>query len=473
MMEGRRQFIGGEWRASASHDRIAVINPATGEVIAEATAGSAADVDLAVLAARAVQADWAATPLSERLALLERVSAGIGARGDDLAALITAQMGCPVSFCRPAQIGLPMGDIAMTLAAASALDERRIGRSLVQSDPIGVVAAITPWNFPLHQIMAKVAPALAAGCTVVLKPSEVTPLDAALLAQVIHEAGAPAGVFNLVIGGREAGEALVSHPGIDMVSFTGSTRGGRKVAEIAGRGLKKVALELGGKSANILLDDADFGVALPTALGQAFVNSGQVCAALSRLVVPESRLIEAEAIVREAVKAWAPGDPADPATRLGPLAHLGQQAQVRRAILGAQSQGARLVAGGAEQPDGTPRGAYVAATILSEVTAQMDIAREETFGPVLTIETYADEDEAVRIANDSDYGLSGGVWSADLDRAEAVARRLRTGQVILNGAGLDLAAPFGGVRNSGLGRENGRYGLEEFIAPKAITRPQG
>lgn len=473
MTDGRHQYIGGQWLVSTGNDRIAVVNPANEVLVAEATSGSAQDVDRAVSAARKAQADWAATPLADRLALLERISAGIGARGDELAALMTSEMGCPISFCRPAQIGLPMGDIAATLAAARAMEERRIGRSLVQNDPIGVVAAITPWNFPLHQILAKVGPALAAGCTVVLKPSEVTPLDAALLAQIIHEAGAPSGVFNLVIGGRETGEALVSHPGIDMVSFTGSTRGGRKVAEIAGRGLKKVALELGGKSANVLLDDADLEVAVPAALGQAFINSGQVCAALSRLVVPRHRLAEIEALASEAVKGWATGDPIDPATRMGPLAHLGQQVLVRQAVIGAQSQGARLVAGGADQPVETPTGAYVAATILSDVVARMTIAREETFGPVLTIETYADEDEAVRIANDSDYGLSGGVWSADLDRAEAVARRLRTGQVILNGAGLDLAAPFGGVRNSGLGRENGRYGLEEFIAPKAITRPQG
>ncbi|MNK18382.1 3-succinoylsemialdehyde-pyridine dehydrogenase [compost metagenome] len=473
MTDGRHQYIAGEWRASAGAESIAVINPATGVIIGEANAGAVEDVDLAVTAARMAQAGWASTPMSERLDLLERIGAGIGAQGEELAALITSEMGCPISFCRPAQIGLPMGDIAATLAAAKEMEERRMGRSLVQNDPIGVVAAITPWNFPLHQIIAKVGPALAAGCTVVLKPSEVTPLDAALLAQIIHDAGAPAGVFNLVIGGRETGEALVSHPGVDMVSFTGSTRGGRKVAEIAGRGLKKVALELGGKSANILLEDADLEVAVPAALGQAFINSGQVCAALSRLVVPRHRLADVEAVALEAIKGWTPGDPTDPATRMGPLAHLGQQAQVRQAVIGAQAQGARLVAGGADQPEQTPLGAYVAATILSDVLATMDIARQETFGPVLTIETYADEDEAVRIANDSDYGLSGGVWSADLDHAESVARRLRTGQVILNGAGLDLAAPFGGVRNSGLGRENGRYGLEEFIAPKAITRPQG
>lgn len=473
MTDGRHQYIAGEWRASAGAESIAVINPATGVIIAEATAGAVEDVDLAVTAARMAQAGWASTPLSERLGLLERISAGIGTQGEELATLITSEMGCPISFCRPAQIGLPMGDIAATLAAAGEMGDERLGRSLVQKDPVGVVAAITPWNFPLHQIIAKVGPALAAGCTVVLKPSEVTPLDAALLAQIIHDAGAPAGVFNLVIGGRETGEALVSHPGVDMVSFTGSTRGGRKVAEIAGRGLKKVALELGGKSANILLEGADLEVAVPAALGQAFINSGQVCAALSRLVVPRHRLADVEAVALEAIKGWAPGDPTDPATRMGPLAHLGQQAQVRQAVIGAQAQGARLVAGGADQPEQTPSGAYVAATILSDVLATMDIARQETFGPVLTVETYADEDEAVRIANDSDYGLSGGVWSADLDRAESVARRLRTGQVILNGAGLDLAAPFGGVRNSGLGRENGRYGLEEFIAPKAITRPQG
>ena len=469
---GRFDYIDGKWLISASTDIIAVVNPATEAVVANAAAGCREDAERAVAAARSAFDFWSQVSLNDRLALLKRVSAGISARANELAATITSEMGCPIGFSRAAQIGLPLGDIKATLDAAAQLSDRVVGRSIVQNDPIGVVAAITPWNFPLHQIMAKIAPALAAGCTIVLKPSEVTPLDAIILAEIFHDAGAPAGVFNLIVGGRETGEALVSHPHIDMISFTGSTRGGRAVAQSAAAGLKKVALELGGKSANIILDDADMGKAVPASLGQAFINSGQVCAALSRLIVPESRRKDIEALAIEAAKGWTLGDPMDPATRLGPVASRTQQARVRQAIVGAVTQGARLLAGGPDQPAAQPKGAYITPTILSDVRPDMAIAREETFGPVLSIIGYSAEQEAVRIANDSDYGLSGGVWSGNEDRMMLVARRMRTGQVILNGASLDLAAPFGGVKQSGIGRENGRYGLEEYFAPKAITHPQ-
>ena len=465
-------YIDGTWHNSASPDTIAVVNPATEAVLAKAPAGCSADVDKAVLAAGRAFDAWSRTALEERLALLNRISAGIAARAAELAETITSEMGCPIGFAKAAQIGLPMADIRFTLEAAAALADRKIGRSIVQNDPVGVVAAITPWNFPLHQIMAKVAPALAAGCTLVLKPSEVTPLNAMLLAKIFHDAGTPAGVFNMVLGGRETGAALVAQPGVDMVSFTGSTRGGRAVAEIAGRELKKTALELGGKSANIILDDADLEKVIPAALGQSFINSGQVCAALSRLIVPEARRAEVESIAVEAAKSWTLGDPTDPANRLGPLANRVQQEKVRQAIGGAVQEGASLLCGGADQPAGLPKGAYVSPTILSNVTGAMTIFREETFGPVLSVIGYADERDAIQIANDSQYGLSGGVWSDSLERAESVARQMRTGQVILNGASLDLAAPFGGVKQSGLGRENGRYGLEEYCSPKAITRPQ-
>jgi aldehyde dehydrogenase (NAD+) len=469
---GQFHYIGGTWLTSASADTIAVINPATETLVANVTAGCREDADKAVIAARSAFELWSQIPLSDRLDLLKRVAAGISARADELAALITSEMGCPIGFSRAAQIGLPLGDIKTTLDVAQQLNDHLIGRSIVQNDPVGVVAAITPWNFPLHQIMAKIAPALAAGCTVILKPSEATPLDAVILAEIFHEAGAPAGVFNLIVGGRETGESLASHPGIDMISFTGSTRGGRAVAGAAAQGLKKVALELGGKSANIILDDADMVKAIPASLGQAFINSGQVCAALSRLIVPENRRKEIEAIAVEAAKAWPLGDPMDPATRLGPLASRTQQTRVRQAIDGAVAQGAHLLTGGSGQPTMQPKCAYIAPTILSGVHSHMDIAREETFGPVLSIIGYSDEAEAVHIANDSDYGLSGGVWSGNEDRMMAIARRMRTGQVILNGASLDLAAPFGGVKQSGIGRENGRYGLEEYFSPKAITRAQ-
>jgi acyl-CoA reductase-like NAD-dependent aldehyde dehydrogenase len=468
----RPLYIGGAWLASASRDAIAVINPATETVLANPTAGCREDVDKAVLAAGRAFETWSRTALEDRLALLQRISVGISTRAGELAEIITSEMGCPIGFSRAAQIGLPLGDIRFTLEAAAVLSDRRIGRSIVQNDPVGVVAAITPWNFPLHQIMAKIAPALAAGCTLVLKPSEVSPLNAILLAEIFNDAGMPAGVFNLIVGGRETGAALVSHPGIDMISFTGSTRGGQAVAMAGAAGLKKVALELGGKSANIILDDADLEKAIPASLGQAFINSGQVCAALSRLIVPEHRRKEIETLAADAAKGWVLGDPMDPATRLGPLANRTQQDRVRQAIAAALSDGARLLTGGPGQPADQPKGAYVTPTILSDVRSGMPIAREETFGPVLSIIGYTDEEDAIRIANDSDYGLSGGVWSGDEVRMTAVARRMRTGQVILNGASLDLAAPFGGVKQSGIGRENGLYGLEEYFAPKAITFPQ-
>lgn len=469
---GQIHYIDGAWLTPVSSDTIAVVNPATEALVINLAAGRRADAGKAVAAARAAFDAWSQVPLNARLDLLKRVSAGISARADELAKTVTSEMGCPIGFSRAAQIGLPLGDIKAVLDAAAQASDHVIGRSVIQNDPVGVVVAITPWNFPLHQMMAKIAPALAAGCTIVLKPSEVTPLDAIILAEIFHDAGVPAGVFNLVVGDRETGETLVSHPDIDMISFTGSTRGGRMIAAAAATGLKKVALELGGKSANIILDDAEMEKAVPASLGQAFINSGQVCAALSRLIVPENRRKEIEALAFEAAKGWTLGDPMDPATRLGPLASRTQQARVRGAIAGAVAQGARLLTGGPDQPATQPKGAYVAPTILSDVRPDMAIAREETFGPVLSIIGYSDEREAVRIANDSDYGLSGGVWSGNEDRMMAIARRMRTGQVILNGASLDLAAPFGGVKQSGIGRENGRYGLEEYFAPKAITHPR-
>ncbi|MFC4314394.1 aldehyde dehydrogenase family protein [Steroidobacter flavus] len=461
-------YAGGAWHRSGTRERISVVNPANDRVIAEVTAGCAADVDRAVTAARAAFPKWSRLEASERLRLLQRLQAGIQERAEGLATTITSEMGAPVSFSRAAQIGLALRGIQSTIAAMSSIADERIGGTLIVREAVGVVAAITPWNFPLHQIIAKIAPALAAGCVVVLKASEVTPLDAIQLAGIIDDAGFPAGVFNLVTGGRETGEALVSHPGVDMVTFTGSTRGGRRVATVAAEGLKKVALELGGKSANILLDDADLARAVPGAVQQCFVNSGQVCAALSRLFVPESRLAEVESLAVAAAKNWTLGDPADVATRLGPLASRAQQAHVRKCIELGISEGARLLVGGPEQPKGFDAGAYVLPTIFSGARNDMALAREEIFGPVLAIVGYADEDEAIRMANDSDYGLSGGVWSASVPRAVSVARRLSTGQVVVNGASLDLAAPFGGVKRSGYGRENGKYGLEEFFNVKAV-----
>jgi acyl-CoA reductase-like NAD-dependent aldehyde dehydrogenase len=467
-----QNILAGTWRPSASPERIAVINPATGALIGHAPAGSAADVDRAVSAARDALGGWAATPVAERAALLARLRDGLAARSDEIAGLITDQMGTPLGFSKAAQMGLPLRNFDITLAAASAIGgEEAVGRSTLMREPVGVVAAITPWNFPLHQIVAKIVPALLAGCTLVLKPSELTPFDAAIVGEEVVAAGFPAGVFNIIFGGAETGAALVGHPDVAMVSFTGSTRAGRAIGAAAGGALKKVALELGGKSANILLDDADFAAVVPQALGQCFVNAGQTCAALTRLLVPEGRKEECEMLALAEAARWQVGDPRDPATMVGPLASTTQQRRVFAMIDQAVAEGARLLCGGSVQPDGLPDGAYVRPTILADVTPDMVIAREEVFGPVLAILTYEDEEDAVRIANDSFYGLSGGVWSSDERRAADVARRIRTGQVMLNGAMLDLEAPFGGVGNSGIGREYGRYAIEEFFTLKAITRP--
>ena len=462
-------YVDGGWAPSASSARIAVRNPATDAVIGRAPAGCSADVAEAVAAARRAFGAWSALEPETRLRFLGDLRAGLAARADEIAELISAQMGTPIGFSRAAQLGLPLRNLDATMTAMAALTDETIGRSRVRRLPVGVVAAITPWNFPLHQIIAKVAPALAAGCTVVLKPSEITPFDAAVVAEVADDIGLPAGVLNLVFGAAETGEELVAHAGIDMVSFTGSTRAGRRIAEVAGRDLKKLALELGGKSANILLDDVDLEDVVPKALGQCFVNAGQTCAALTRLLVPASLVDEVERLVIAVAGRLRIGDPLDPGVDIGPLATRAQQARVRAFIDEALDAGARLLVGGSGQPDGLPVGAYVQPTVLTDVGEDWRIVREEVFGPVLVILPYENEDDAVRLANDSVYGLSGGVWSADPTRADAIARRLRTGQVIINGAMLDLEAPFGGVGQSGLGREYGRYGLEEFFSVQAIT----
>ncbi|MET0271307.1 MAG: aldehyde dehydrogenase family protein [Sphingomonas sp.] len=464
-------FTGGEWRRPTGESSCDVVNPANGEVLATVRSCSDEDVELAVAAAGDALAKWAATPVAERVALLRRLRDAIAEDADRLALLITRQMGTPIGFSRAAQIGLPLRTFDVVLAEVDALEDERVGRSAIVRDPAGVVAAITPWNFPLHQIAAKIVPALAAGCTVVLKPSEVTPLDAIRLTELIEAVGFPDGVFNLVLGAADAGRALVSRRGVSMVSFTGSTAAGRAIAAVAGGDLKKLSLELGGKSANILLDDVAFAEVVPQAIGQCFVNAGQTCAALTRLIVPAQRLPEIEAIALAALAEWRPGDPEQADTRMGPLSSARQRDRVAELVSRALDGGARVVG---PAPGLAPRkvgDAFFPPIVLSDVDNGMEIAREEVFGPVLVLMPYADEDEAVRIANDSAYGLSGGVWSADLDRAEAVGRRLRTGQVILNGAMLDMEAPFGGVGQSGLGRENGRYGLDEFFSLKAITRP--
>jgi acyl-CoA reductase-like NAD-dependent aldehyde dehydrogenase len=340
---------------------------------------------------------------------------------------------------------------------------------LIVREPIGVVGAITPWNYPLHQIAAKVAPALAAGCTVVLKPSEVAPLNAFVLAEVFDEVGLPAGVFNLVTGlGPVVGEAIAAHRDVDMVSFTGSTRAGRRVAEVAAATVKRVALELGGKSANVILSGADLDKAVPDGVNKCYMNSGQTCSALTRMLVPRDKLAEVEALATEAAEGWTAGDPFDKATRLGPLISAVQRDRVRGYIQRGEDEGARLLTGGAEAPDGLDHGFFVRPTVFSDVTRDMTIAREEIFGPVLSIIPYDTEEEAIDIANDTDYGLAGGVWAEDADHANRVARKLRTGQVEVNGGGFNPNAPFGGYKQSGNGREYGNFGFEEFLEVKSL-----
>ncbi len=467
-----RLYIDGAWVAPIGTDTIDVVNPATEEVVGRVPLGNAADVDAAVGAARRALGAWAGAPLAERQAVLSAVAAGLEARADEMAALITSELGMPLTLSRPIQVGLPMATFATAPAFAEEVPwTQEIGNSLVVREAIGVVGAITPWNYPLHQIAAKVAAAMIVGCTVVVKPSEVTPLNAFVLAEIMATAGVPAGVFNLVTGeGPVVGEALAAHPGVDMVSFTGSTRAGRRVSEVAAATVKPVALELGGKSANVLLDDTDLMRAVPDGVRKCVLNSGQTCSALTRMLVPRTRLAEAEAIAAAAMETIVVGDPLDPASNLGPLVSGLQRDRVREHLARAAADGQRLVTGGADTPDGLDRGYYVRPTLYSDVDPASALAQEEVFGPVLSLIAYDDEDDAVRIANDSSYGLAGGVWSADDDRALAVARRIRTGQVEINGAAFNPLAPFGGVKQSGHGREYGPWGLVEFTTVKSIQR---
>ena len=452
-------------------ERIEVINPATEQVMGSVPAGTPAEVDAAVAAATAAFPGWSGTSVADRAAIVRRISAGLAARGAELAALITAEMGSPITFARRVQAGLPVGTsagIADLLEGGYSFSEE-IGNSLVVREPVGVVGAITPWNYPLHQVVAKVVPALAARCTVVLKPSEVAPHSANVLLEVVAEAGVPAGVVNLVHGvGPVVGEAIAAHPGVQMISFTGSTAAGRRVSAVASATVKRVALELGGKSANVLLDDADFGKAVKIGLANAFINGGQTCTAWTRMLVPADRHAEVVELAVAAASKYPVGDPADEATRVGPMASAAQLTRVRGYIERGIAEGATLACGGAEPLDGP--GCYVRPTIFADVRPDMVIAQEEIFGPVLSILPYADEDEAVSIANATIYGLAGAVFSADQDRAIAVARRLRTGQVDVNGGAFNPVAPFGGYGQSGNGRELGRYGLEEFCELKSIQR---
>jgi len=465
-------YIGGAWVPSTGKGVIEVVNSTTEEVIGTIPEGTPEDVDRAARCAADAFGEWSATSREERSKTLERVQEALTARTTEIATLISQEVGMPFTLSNLIQVGLPV----MSFAAAAQLAtefpfEEEVGNSLIVREPVGVVGAITPWNYPLHQIAAKVAPALAAGCTVVLKPSEVAPLNAFILAEILDDIGLPPGVFNLVTGtGPVVGEAIASHPLVDMVSFTGSTRAGKRVMQLAADGVKRVALELGGKSPNVILEDADLSAAVPAGVAACYINSGQTCSALTRMIVPRSRLAEVEALATETAETYKPGDPFEADTRLGPLVSSTQLARVRGYINKGVEEGATLLTGGAELPEGLDKGYFVRPTVFSNVTRDMTIAQEEIFGPVLSIIPYDTEEEAVEIANDTVYGLAGGVWAGDKEHAEQVARRLRSGQVEVNGGGFNPLAPFGGYKQSGIGRELGKYGLEEYLEVKALQR---
>ena len=432
--------------------------------------GTASDVERAVAAARRAFEGWAATPVEERQKYMVRLNEALQARSPEIAEVISGEVGMPVTWSTMIQAGLPAGNMQTYATLLDTFEfEETIGNSLVVKEPVGVVGAITPWNYPLHQIICKLGGALAAGCTFVLKPSEVAPLNAFILAEIVHEVGLPAGVFNMVTGtGPVVGAAIAEHPDVDMVSFTGSTRAGKQVAAAAAGTVKRVALELGGKSANIILDDANLEEVIPKGLFACYLNSGQTCTAHTRMLVPNSRYDEAVAIAAAAAENMPVDDPSKEGMHLGPLISQAQWDRVEGYIQKGIDEGAVVAAGGLGKPEGKETGYYVKPTVLANVTNDMTVAQEEIFGPVLSIIGYEDDDDAVRIANDSLYGLSGGVWSGDQERAISVARRMRTGAVDVNGGSFNIAAPFGGYKQSGYGRENGPYGIDEFLQTKSL-----
>ena len=470
-------YINGAWVPSSGSEALEVVDSSTEEVIATVPSSTAADVDAAVAAAVAAFETWSVTPVDIRAKYLRDIGAALAGRYDEIVDVISSEVGSPKAFSQLVQAGLSLGEWEAFASLIESYEwEERVGNSLVVREPIGVVGAITPWNYPLYLIICKVVPAIAAGCTVVLKPSEITPLNAYLLTEVFDEVGLPKGVFNLVVGtGPEVGAAISSHPDVDMVSFTGSGRSGTAVSTAAAATHKRVGLELGGKSANVVLDDADPAAVAMGAVFGCFINSGQTCSALTRLLVPESRAQEyIDAVVAEAsqVRLVDPkADEPDLFHSLGPLSSKAHQERVRSFIQQGIDEGATVALGGPDQPDEFETGFYVKPTVFVDVTPDMSIAQEEIFGPVLSIITYTDEDDAVRIANGTVYGLAGGVQSADVDRAQRVARRMRTGQVDINGAPFNGVAPFGGYKQSGNTRERGRWGLEEFLETKSIQLP--
>lgn len=462
-------YVGGQWVAPAGDGTIHVVNPANGKVVATVPRAQASDADAAVLAAQAAFPGWASTSRHERSRLLHTVADELLSRREEVAQLITEELGMPLQQSVDVQAAMPIENFRYyaELAGSYSFEEQPVGNSRVFREPIGVVACITPWNFPLHQVVIKVAAAMAAGCTVVLKPSELAPSTAFLLAELIDRAGLPAGVFNLVTGfGPEAGEPLVVHPQVQMISFTGSTAAGRRIASLAADQVKKISLELGGKSPNLILRSADLRVAVADGVRKCFSNSGQGCTALSRMIVPAERADEVAAIAAETAASLTVGDPLDPATDMGPLVSEQQRRRVTGYIEAAVREGARLVTGGPENP--RESGFFVNPTVFTDVTSEMAIAREEVFGPVLAILSYNDEEDGLAIANDTPYGLAAGVWAATPEEAIPFARRIQAGQVEINGGQWNGRAPFGGFKQSGIGREAGPWGFEEFLELKAL-----
>jgi acyl-CoA reductase-like NAD-dependent aldehyde dehydrogenase len=465
-------YYDGRWQAPSTTDTIDVVSSATEHAVGRVPRAGAEDVNRAVQAARrAFEGEWGRSSVAERAEWLEKLGAAMKARVPAIAEAIAHEVGTALGYATKVQVEFPVSMIGMNARfIREARLEEELGNSVVIKEPVGVVGCITPWNYPLHQVICKVAPALAAGCTIVLKPAELAPLSAFMLADAVHEIGLPSGVLNIISGsGRVVGEAIVAHPDVDMVSFTGSLQAGRRIASVAGDGIKKVCLELGGKSAFVVLDDAPMEKAVPAGVNNCMQNSGQTCSAWTRMLVPRSRHDEAVDLAKAQLGKLTLGDPFDPKTRLGPLASAGQRDSVLGYIEQGKKEGATLVAGGGRPAD-LPTGYFVEPTVFAGVDNRMSVAQEEIFGPVLVIVPYDTEDDAVRIANDSIYGLAGGVWAGTAERAMHVARRLRTGQVDINGGRFNVLAPFGGYKKSGIGREIGPLALEEFFQLKSIQR---
>ncbi len=463
-------YINGQWVDPVGTGVLEVVDASTEEIIGTVPAGVAADVDRAAEAAAAAFETWGLTTPQERQAYLQKLKDAMSARQNELGEIMACEVGMPVGMATAIQAGLPIQSVANFIKILDDYDwEDHLGNSAIIKEPVGVVACITPWNYPLHQIMAKVCPALAAGCTVIVKPSEVAPLTAFMLAEMVDEAGFPPGVVNILTGlGSEAGEAMASHPKVDMVSFTGSTRAGKRVSELASQTVKRVVVELGGKSASVILDDADLEDAVRGTVNDCYFNSGQTCAAHTRMLVPKDKYEQAAKKAVEVAQKLTIGQSHDPGAKLGPVISKSQQERVRGYIKKGIEEGAELLCGGAEQPENLPKGFFIKPTVFGKVTQDMTIAQEEIFGPVLSILTYEDEDEAIKIANDTIYGLSSGVWSSNMDHAKKVARRLRSGNVIINGGAFNMMAPFGGYKQSGNGREHGPYALDDYLEIKSL-----